>query len=86
VTDFKDPRSYRCSCADAEKTYEELLQYCDEIARERDAARIEVDRLRGELAAVESTITALEDPELRAALTGPTTGDYGSVPPPQDVR
>lgn len=48
----------------------------------RDRAWDEIERLRGELAAAESTIQALENPELRAALTSETTGDYGPVPPP----
>jgi hypothetical protein len=43
---------------------------------------VEVERLRGELAAAESTIRILEDPELRKELTTPTEGDYGPVPYP----
>ena len=46
----------------------------------------EIERLRGELAAAESTIAVLEDPELRVALSEPTTGDYGPVPAPKDDR
>ena len=42
-----------------------------------------IAELKGELAAAESTIAALEAPETRAALTTPTAGDYGPVPYPR---
>lgn len=66
-------------------------EFCAALAGQwpirRDKARgvemeAEIERLRAELAAAESTIAALEDPELRAALSKPTTGDFGPVPHP----
>lgn len=63
--------------------HEKLRAALDSVGRltqERDAARAEIERMRAELAAAESTIVALEDPELRAALTTPTAGDFGPVP------
>ena len=63
------------------------MQYSHQVtANELAKALVEIERLREELAAAESTIMALEDPELRAALTEPTIDDYGPVPPPHDVR
>jgi hypothetical protein len=64
-----------CGCAEAEETYTQLSNYCDELAAENE-------ELRDELTAALSTIAVLEDPVLRAALTDPTSGDYGPVPRP----
>jgi hypothetical protein len=52
-----------------------LAEYVDQL-------RARVADLEAELEAAMGTIRALEDPELRAALTQSTTGDFGPVPSP----
>lgn len=55
--------------------HERTVALLNRQAAELGAARARIAELEGELAAAESTIAALEDPELRAALATPTTGD-----------
>lgn len=53
-------------------------QAWEDLERDRDRLRTELDR-------AESTIAAWEDPEVRAALESETTGDFGSVPDPRSA-
>ena len=76
---------YRAELDVTRAEIEQLRAHLAAARRRKEADRARVAELEGELAAAESTIAALEDPELRAALSEPTTGDFGPVPHPDPI-